>query len=109
MQYLSIYTPAEQRPPSQEKLAAMGKFVEEMMKSGVLLATGGLLPSANGVRVRRSGTKFAVTDGPFTETKELICGFALLKVKSKEDVIEQTRRFLDLAGDGECELRQIME
>jgi hypothetical protein len=87
----------------------MGKFIEESMKSGALLATEGCLPSAAGARVRLSSGKITVTDGPFTEAKELIGGFALIKANSKQDAIEFNQRFLKIAGDGETEIRQICE
>jgi hypothetical protein len=90
-------------------MAKMGKLIEEMTKAGVLLATEGCMPSSKGARVRYSGGKFTVTDGPFTETKELIAGFALFEVKSKEEAIEWSRRFMEVAGEGENELRQIFE
>ena len=77
MKFLSIYKTAERGvPPSQEEMARMGKLVEEGMKAGYLLAVEGCLPSALGVRVRQTDGKFTVTDGPFVETKELICGLA---------------------------------
>ena len=91
--------------PSKELLAAMGKFNEELVKAGVMLAGDGLQPSSKGARVRLSGGKLTVTDGPFTETKELIAGFAIVQVKSKAEVIELAGRFLKLAGDGESEIR----
>jgi len=96
--------------PSKELLAAMGKFNEEMMKAGVLLAGEGLQPSSKGARVRFSGTKRTVIDGPFTETKELIAGFWLLQVRSKEEAIEWIKRS-PAPFDGECEieLRQVFE
>jgi hypothetical protein len=110
MRFLSIYKAAEKNtPPTLEYVARMEKLIEESMKSGALLATEGCLPSALGARVRRSGGKVTVTDGPFTESKELIAGFALLQAKSKEEAIELARQFLDVAGDGECEIRQIFE
>ena len=87
----------------------MGKLVEEGFKAGWLVATEGCLPSKLGARVRSSSGKQTVTDGPFTESKELVAGFAILKVNSKEEAIELTRKFLQVAGDGECELRQIYE
>ena len=87
----------------------MGKLVEEGFKAGWLLATEGCLPTALGARVRRSNGKLAVTDGPFTESKEVVGGFAILKANSKEDAIELARQFLKVAGDGECELRQLYE
>ena len=110
MRFLSIYKTAERGvPPSQEEMARMGKLVEEGFKAGWLLATEGCLPSKLGARVRSSGAKLTVTDGPFTESKELVAGFAILKVNSKEEAIELARKFLQGAGDGECELRQIYE
>ena len=95
--------------PSEALLAEMGKYNEELAKAGVLLAGEGLQPSSKGARVRFSGGELTVTDGPFTESKELIAGFALLQVKSKEEAIELTRRFLKVAGGGEAELRQVFE
>ncbi|HEX9687786.1 MAG TPA: YciI family protein [Thermoanaerobaculia bacterium] len=110
MRFLSIYkAPETNVPPTTEEMAKMGKLIEEMTNAGVLLATEGCLPSAKGARVRRSGGKLTVTDGPFTESKELIAGFALLNAKSKEEAIELTKRFLEVAGEGECEVRQIFE
>jgi hypothetical protein len=110
MRFLSIYKHVERSfPPSHEEMARMGKLVEEGMKSGYLLGTEGCLPSALGARVRRSGTNLTVTDGPFTESKEVVGGFAILKANSKEEAIELTRQFLLVAGDGECELRQLYE
>jgi hypothetical protein len=110
MRFLSIYKTAETGvPPTPEHIDAMGKLIEESMKKGELISTEGCLPSAKGARVRRSGGTVTITDGPFTETKELVAGFALLEAPSKEAAIEMTRRFLDVAGDGECEIRQIFE
>src|SRR5262245_20758875 len=110
MRFLSIYKTAEKTtPPSPDEIAKMGKFCEELAKAGVLLATEGCKPSATGARVRLSSGKLTVTDGPFTESKELIAGFALLNVKSKEEAIEATHRFLKIAGDGEAELRLLFE
>jgi hypothetical protein len=110
MRFLTIYKTAETGvPPTTEEMAEMGKLIEEMTKEGVLLATEGCLPSARGARVRLSNGKLTVTDGPFTESKELIGGFALIQAKSKEEAIELTKRFLKVAGDGECEVRQIAE
>ena len=110
MKFLSIYKTAERNtPPSPEEMAAMGKLIEEGFTKGWLLGTEGCLPSALGARVRKSDGKISVTDGPFTETKEVVGGFALLKADSKEEAIELARQFLKVAGDGECELRQIYE
>lgn len=110
MRFLSIYKTAERTvPPTQEEMARMGKLIEEGMKEGWLLSTEGCLPSALGARVRRSGSNTSITDGPFTEAKELVGGFALLKVNSKQEAVDLTRRFLQVAGEGECELRQLYE
>ena len=110
MRFLSIYKTAERGvPPTQEEMAAMGKLVEDGMKAGYLLAVEGCLPSATGARVRRSGSKLTVTDGPFTEAKELVGGLALLQANSKEEAIKLAKEFLQVAGDGECELRQLYE
>ena len=87
----------------------MGKLVEEGMKAGWLLATEGCLPSALGVRVRRSGGELTVTDGPFAETKEVVGGFAILKADSKEEAIELAKTFLSHVGQGECELRPLFD
>src|SRR5262249_49552803 len=110
MRFLSVYKTTERSaPPSEEEMEKMGKLVEEGFKSGTLLATEGCLPSKLGARVRFSGGKLTVTDGPFTESKELIAGFALLQANSKEGAIELAKQFLQVAGEGECELRQIFE
>jgi hypothetical protein len=115
MRFLCLHKPADTKnveaggPPSPQEMAEMDKFIEEMTKAGVLLATEGCLPSSKGARVRLSGGKFTVTDGPFTEAKELIAGFALIQAKSKEEAIELTKRFLKVAGDGETEIRQVFE
>jgi hypothetical protein len=110
MRFLSIYKTAERStPPTPQEMAVMGQLIEEGMKAGWLLATEGCLPSALGARVRRSSGKLSVTDGPFAESKEVVGGFAILKANSKEEAIELARKFLQVAGDGECELRQIYE
>jgi hypothetical protein len=96
-------------PPSPELIQKMGKFIEEIMKAGVLRATDGLQPSSKGKRVRLSKGKITVTDGPFTESKELIASYALFEVKSMAEAIEWTKRFLEVLGEGECELRPIFE
>jgi len=83
----------------------MGKLVEDGMKAGYLLAVEGCMPSATGARVRLSNSKITVTDGPFTESKELIGGLAILQ----EEAVELVRQFLEAAGEGECELRQLSE
>ena len=88
----------------------MGKLVEEGMRAGHLLVVEGCLPSASRrPRVRLSNGKVTVTDGPFTESKEIIGGLAIVKADSKEEAIEVIRQFLRVAGDGECELRQLYD
>jgi hypothetical protein len=110
MRFLSVYKTAETGlPPTKEEMATMGKLIEEGMKAGWLLAVEGCMPSATGARVRKSGSKTVVTDGPFAETKELIGGLALLHANSKEHAIELTKYFLSHAADGECELRQLFD
>jgi len=96
--------------PSEKLLAEMGKFNEELARAGVLLAGEGLQPSSKGARVRFSGTKRTVTDGPFPETKELIAGFWLWQVKSKEEAIEWVKRCPNPHNeDCEIEVRQVFE
>jgi hypothetical protein len=96
--------------PSQDLLAAMGKYNEELAKAGVLLAGEGLQPSSTGARVKFQGAKRTVIDGPFSETKELIAGFWLLQVKSKEEAIDWVKRCPNpLEGEAEIEIRQVFE
>lgn len=93
--------------PSKELLAEMGRYNEELVKAGVMLAGEGLHASSKGARVRFSGEKCTVTDGPFTETKELIAGFWLIQVPGIDDAIEWARRIP--FSDGEVEIRQVFE
>ena len=96
--------------PKQELLAAMGSFNEELVKAGIMLAGEGLHPSRRGKRVHFSGSKRTVIDGPFTETKELVAGFWLWQVKSKEEAIEWVKRCPNpMKGDSEIEIRQVFE
>lgn len=95
--------------PSKEDAARMGKYIEEAMSAGWLLATEGLQSSAKAARVTLAGGTRTVTDGPFTESKELIASYALLQVSSKEEAIERTARFLDLIGGGEIDIWQLYE
>jgi hypothetical protein len=95
-------------------MAAIGKLSEEMINAGILLDLGGLLPSSKGARINVKQGKLIVTDGPFSEAKELIGGYAILQVKSKEEAIERGRRFMQVhadvlgpAYDGELEIRQM--
>jgi hypothetical protein len=110
MRFLSVYKTAERGVlPTQEEMARMGKLVEDGMKAGFLLAVEGCMPSATGARIRLSNGKLTVTDGAFTESKEVIGGLALLQAKSKDEAVELVKQFLHVAGDGECELRQLFE
>src|SRR5512140_2125063 len=97
--------------PSEKLLADMGKFNEELVKAGIMLAAEGLQPSSKGARVRFSGSKRTVIDGPFTETKELVAGFWILQCKSKEECVEWIKRCPNpMPGqDSEIEIRQIFE
>ncbi|AXK40556.1 YciI family protein [Crenobacter cavernae] len=97
--------------PSEPLLTVMGQYMEEMTQAGVLLAAEGLQASAKGARVRFSGGKPAVIDGPFTETKELIAGFCLIQVNSKQEAVDWAKRWpaLDADGETEIEIRQVFE
>ena len=96
--------------PDEKLLADMGKYNEELVKAGIMLAGEGLQPSSKGARVRFSGTKRTVIDGPFSETKELIAGFWLWRVKSKEEAIDWVKRCPNpFRGDSEIEIRQVFE
>ena len=94
--------------PDKELFAAMGKFNEEMVKAGVMLAGEGLAPTSKGARIKYSGGKTTVTDGPFTESKELIAGFWMIQTKSKEEAVEWMKR-APFGGGVEIELRQVFE
>jgi hypothetical protein len=96
--------------PSEQLLTEMGKFNEELVNAGVMLAGDGLQPSSKGARVRFSGSTRTVTDGPFAETKELIAGYWLWQVKSKEEAIEWVKRCPNpMPGESEIEIRQVFE
>ena len=111
MKFISIFTHEPTgRLPTQAEMARMGKLVEDGMKAGWLIATEGVHFGEIGVRVQRSaGGKVTVTDGPFTETKEVLGGYALVKAASKKEIVELTRRFLEVAGQGTCEIYQLFE
>jgi hypothetical protein len=104
MRYLMISRPTEQ-VPDQNLYAEMGKFIEALTASGVLLATGGLEPG--GVRVTSVGDEITVTDGPFAEAKEAVAGFALIEARSREEAIELARRFRRIVGDGESIIQEV--
>ena len=112
MRFLSMVRTCEEsgRQPSAKLMEDMGKLIEEMTRAGVLVATGGLLPSRHGKRLRHLNGKLSVTDGPFTESKEIIGGYAILEAQSMEEAVELTKRFLRVHGDDwdvECELRPL--
>jgi hypothetical protein len=95
--------------PDPQLMADMNKFIDELIKAGVLLTYDGLHPSSKGARVHFSGKNRTVTDGPFTETKELVAGFMILQVKSLEEAIEWVKRSPSDAGESEVEIRQVFE
>jgi hypothetical protein len=110
MKFLSVYkAPERNTPPTQEEMDRMGKLIEEGFKSGKLIATEGCLPSTLGARIRQTNGQASVVDGPFSEAKEVVGGFAILQLNSKEEAIEYVKEFMRIAGDGECELRQLYE
>jgi hypothetical protein len=105
LMYGTELNPLAGGPPSPETMAQLGQLTLDSQKSGVLIATGGLMPQ--GTRLRLSGGTFTVTDGPFIEAKELIAGWALLQVNSKEEAIEWAKKFRTIVGDGESEIVQV--
>lgn len=113
MRFLSMIRTRENtgQVPSQQLMSDMGRLIEELTGTGQLVSTAGLRPTADGFRVRLArGGKMTVSDGPFTEAKEVIGGYAILETRSKEEAIELTRRFLRVHGtdwDLECEVRQL--
>jgi hypothetical protein len=118
MKYLSFVRHSEkfrETPPPPALMEAMGKFMEKSKKAGVLVDTGGLLPSKDGARIRLSNGKITVTDGPFIESKEIIGGWAILKADSKAAAIEAAKEFMDLHRqhwpefEGESEVRPMFE
>ena len=112
MRFLSMIRVDENsgQVPSEQLMQDMGKLIEEMTRQGVLIRTAGLRPTKEGARVRLRKGKLSAVDGPFTETKEVIGGFAIFEAKSKPEAIELTKRFLRIHGDTwdiECEIRQM--
>ena len=115
MRFLSLVKSAEnQGPPPQALLDAIAKLTEDSLKDGSLVQTGGLGQTSTGTRVRLSRGKVTVTDGPFSEAKEVVGGYAVLQAPSRREAIEATRRFLQLhqehwpGWEGECELRELV-
>lgn len=115
MRFLSLIKVEENsgKQPSERLMREMGALMDEMTKTGTLLDTAGLMPTAQGKRVRLRGGKISIIDGPFTETKEVVGGFAMMKADSLEEAIKLTERFVDLhVADGweiDCEVRQVIE
>jgi len=116
MRFMIMVKSAENAgPPPNSLMTAIAKLGEEAMRAGVMVQMGGLLPSAMGARVRLSAGKLTVSDGPFTETKEVIGGYAVYDLKSKQEAIYWTSRFMELhkehwpGWEGESEIRQIFE
>ena len=111
MRFISIFTHEPvNRAPTQAEMTAMGKLVEDAMKEGWLLSTEGVSFGTKGVRVHKSAKgKITVTDGPFAEAKEVIGGYALLKANSKDEIVKHTKRFLEVAGQGTCEIYPLYE
>ena len=108
MRYMSLWRPGKNATPPTEKLMAqMGQLIEDMTKSGKLVATGGWNPAGPCTLVTSSGGGVRVTDGPFAEAKEVIAGYCIFNAESKEEAIELTRKFLEIAGEGTCELREL--
>jgi hypothetical protein len=96
-----------QPPPSPELFEQMGKFMEEATKAGVIVATGGIAPTAMGAKITLKDGEFTVTDGPFTEAKELIGGWALLECRDMEEAVEWSKRFVSVLGEGEVRVRPV--
>ncbi|GAB3385448.1 YciI family protein [Lysobacter fragariae] len=114
MRFLSMIRVRENtgQVPSEQLMTDMGKLIDEMTRAGVLLDTAGLTPTSDGVRIRLASGKMTVVDGPFSESKEVVGGYAMLQADSKEQAIELTKRFLAIHGDEwdiECEVRQLVE
>ena len=108
MQYMVYdpnFKPEEAAPPTPEMMAEMGNFIQEAIRAGALVATGALEPK--GTRLRLSGGKFTVTDGPFIELKELLAGWAGIQTKSLDEAIEWCKRFRQIVGDGESEIVRV--
>lgn len=110
MRFLCFHRTAEDHgEPKPELFAEMSRLIEDMTKAGVLVSTGGLRKSADGSRIRLQGGKITVTDGPFTESKELVAGFAIVDVRNRAEAVEWATRFGRIVGDCEVEVRQMYE
>jgi hypothetical protein len=112
MQFLSLYTPAvpSSGPPSAEHMARMGQLMEDMMKKGILVTTGGILSRQTGMKVVRQNGQVTSEHGPVAGSSLMpAAGYALLRASSREELAAHVKTFLDVAGDGTCEIIQVME
>jgi hypothetical protein len=112
MKFISIYTldrDVREAEPDQVNMAAMSSLIGDMQSAGVLVDFGGVNSEGTELRVRKRGAELMVTDGPFSETKEVVGGYAVLSVGSRDEALLWTKRFLDVAGDGTSELHQLAE
>jgi hypothetical protein len=109
MRFLSIYTPDKPTQPTAEEYEAMGQLVQEFMEKGILIDTGGLLPLSQGIALRCKDGKVSKIDGPFAESKEVVAGYAIMEGENIDDLIKACDRFFQLAGEGTCEIRPIMQ
>jgi hypothetical protein len=109
--FLCLYKSAKPEgvPPTAEEQEKMGALIGEWVQAGVLLSAEGCMPSAHGFRARKEKGKITVTDGPFTESKEIVGGMAVIQAPSKEAAIPWIKKFLEVAGDGESEVRQLWD
>ncbi len=112
MQFLSLYTPAVMRsgPPDAAHMAKMGKLVEDMTKAGVLITAGGILSRNTGMKVTLNNGEFTAEDGPVAGSSLMpAAGYALLRANTREELVKHVRKFLEAAGDGRCEIIQLMD
>lgn len=113
MRYMLMFKPDKDPEPGispcKQHLPEMAKLMGELKQSGILVATEGLLPSETGARIRSSGGEVRVLDGPFAEAKEVVAGFAIVNVNSKPQAVELAKRFLEIAGGGECDMLEVFE
>jgi hypothetical protein len=110
MKFLMTYAQNPNNPPpTPAKMAEIGAFAEKNIKAGIVLMTGGLVRPSHGIHLRSEGGRVSVTDGPFAETKELIDGFALVKVGSKDEAVAVASEFMRIAGDGTGEVLQVYD
>jgi hypothetical protein len=109
MRVLSVFTidPSDLKPPSEETMQRMGALIAEMRGKNVLIDTGGRSPDMLEISVSRKGGQSTITDGPFTESKELVGGFALFEVADRREAIDWTKRFLDIVGNATCYLHEV--